>query len=142
MKANWLIWALPAVLAGCGGVGPGSPGETFKAPVAYQEVYRRAVDQADYCLRGVTGYPVTGGIDTAARTSQMVVKGDLGGALTVVDARALDDNSSEVSVKVVGLNIWDAKAAKAMKDAILFGVPGCSNYMPATLTIPPRGIVR
>ncbi len=142
MKANWLIWALPAVLAGCGGVGPGSPGETFKAPVAYQEVYRRAVDQADYCLRGVTGYPVTGGIDTAARTSQMVVKGDLGGALTVVDARALDDNSSEVSVKVVGMNIWDAKAVKAMKDAILFGVPGCSNYMPATLTLPSRAIVK
>lgn len=136
MKAKWLIWALPAVAAGCGSVGSGSPGETFTAPVPYQEVYRRALDQANYCLRGVTGYPVSGGVDTAARTSQVLVKGDLSNTLALVDARALDGNSSEVTVKVAGFNLWDAKAVKAMKGAILFGVPSCTNYMPETLTLP------
>lgn len=136
MKANWLMWALPAILAGCGGIGSGSPGQTFRVPVTYQEVYRRAVDQADFCLRGVTRYPVTGGVDPATRTSQMVVKGDVVGPVAQVDARALDDNSSEVTVKVAGFNIWDAKAVSAMKGAIQFGVPSCTNYMPETLTLP------
>ena len=142
MKANWLLWALPAVLAGCGSVGSGSPGETFRAPVSYQDVYRRAVDQANYCLRGVTGYPVSGGVDTAARTSQVLVKGDLGNSLALVDARALDDNSSEVSVKVAGFNLWDAKAVSAMKGAILFGVPSCTNYMPSTPTLPSAATIK
>lgn len=142
MKAKWLLWTLPAILAGCGGVGPNTPGETFRAPVPYQEVYRRAVDQADYCLRGETEYPVTGGVDTAARTSQMVVKGDLIGLLAQVDARAIDDNSSEVTVKLAGFNIWDAKAGNAMKSAILFGVPSCTNYMPQTLTLPSAATVK
>ena len=111
-------------------------------PVPYQDVYRRAVDQADYCLRSVTEYPVTGGVDTAARTSQMVVKSGLFGILAQVDARAVDDNSSEVTVKVAGFNIWDDKAAKAMKGAILFGVPSCTNYMPETLTLPSAAKVK
>ena len=142
MKAKWLMWALPAILAGCGGVGSGSPGETFRVPVPYQDVYRRAVDQADYCLRSVTEYPVTGGVDTAARTSQMVVKSGLFGILAQVDARAVDDNSSEVTVKVAGFNIWDDKAVSAMKGAILFGVPSCTNYMPQAPLLPSAAIAK
>ena len=142
MKAKWLMWALPAILAGCGSVGSGSPGETFRVPVPYQDVYRRAVAQADYCLRGVTQYPVTGGVDAAARSSQVVVKGDVISTLAQVDARAIDDNSSEVTVRVAGFNIWDAKAVSAMKSAIQFGVPSCTNYMPQTLTLPSAATVK
>ncbi len=142
MKAKWLMWALPAILAGCGGAGSGSPGETFRVPVPYQEVYRRAVDQAEYCLRSIAGYPVTGGVDTAARTSQMLVKGGLLGILAQVDARGLDDNSSEVTVKTAGINIWDVHAVRAMKDAIQFGVPSCSSYMPRTPTLPSAATVK
>ena len=142
MKAKWLMWALPAILAGCGGVGSGSPGETFRVPVPYQDVYRRAVDQADYCLRGVTGYPVTGGVAPAARTSQGGVKGAVISVLAQVDVRAIDDNSSEVTVKVAGFNIWNVKAVSAMKSAIQFGVPSCTDYMPQTLTLPSAAKVK
>ena len=136
MKAKWLMWTLPAILAGCGGMGSGSSGESFKVPLPYDEVYRRAVDQAEYCLRSVTQYPVSGGIDRAARTSQMTVKSGLFGVLTQVDARSIDDNSAEVTVRMAGFSIWDAKAAIAMKGAIEFGVPSCTNYMPRALTLP------
>jgi hypothetical protein len=132
MFSKWLVCLSPLLLAGCMGLDSNSsPKETFTVPVSYEQVYLRARDQAERCWRGETGYPLGGGVNSANRTAQLYVSGDFGsGRMGQVDARALSETSSEVTVTVWGINIWDRAALAAMHEVIEFGVPTCTSYMP------------
>jgi len=125
--------ALLALSACSVGIQPdgSAPAARFEVPVSYQEVHHRAVAQAEQCLRGAAGYPVTGGVDEASRTSQTIVRALLGeGRMAQVDARALSADRSEVTVAMWGRNIWDARAVQAMREAIEFGYVSCWPTMP------------
>ena len=132
MNSKWLLSLLPVLLlAGCIGIdSKSSPKNTFTVDVSFEEVYRRAYAQAEYCWRTDTGYPLGGGINQAAKTSQVYVTGDLGGRLGQVDAIARADQSSEVTITVWGVGAWGPEALLAMKEVVQFGVPTCSSYMP------------
>ncbi len=131
MNSKWLLTLLPLVLMGCMGIdSKSSPTTTFMVDVGFEEVYRRAYEQAERCWRTDTGYPIGGGVNQAAKTSQLYVTGDIGGRLGQVDARATADKSSEVTVTVWGVGAWGPSAMQAMKEVIQFGVPTCTSYMP------------
>jgi len=132
MLSKWLVCLVPVLLAGCMGLDTKtSPKETFNVAVPYDQVYQRATEQAERCWRGETGYPLGGGINPATQTAQLYVTGDLGaGRLGQVDIRALSPASSEVTVTVWGVNIWDRASLQAMHEVIEFGVPTCTSYMP------------
>ena len=132
MRSKWLFTLIPVLLAGCMGLDSNSsPKDTFTVPVSYDQVFLRARDQAERCWRGTTGYPLGGGVNTANQTAQLYVSGDFGtGRMGQVDARALSSTSSEVTVTVWGINIWDRAALAAMHEVIEFGVPTCTSYMP------------
>ncbi len=137
MNAKWLLWLLPMLFAGCMGVSSTSPQQTFTVPVAYQDVYRYAVAQANMCLRGVDKqYPVRVGVDESARTAQVVVAGDFGNRFAQVDIRAVDARTSEVTVMMAGVSEWDWRAVAAMREVVEFGVPTCHSYMPKTPAMP------
>ena len=124
---------MPLLAVGCIGVNSGSsPKETFTLPRAYQEAYRLATLQAQQCWSNDGEFPIKGQLDTATRTAQVAVTGGLGGSrYGQVDIRALDDQNSEITTMVAGINIWDAAAISAMHAALQFGVSTCTNYMPS-----------
>jgi hypothetical protein len=132
MNLKCLLSFLPFfLLAGCGGLdSSSSPKNTFTVDITFDEVYKRAYAQAEYCWRTDTGYPIGGGINQANKTSQLYVTGDLGGRVGQVDARARSEKSSEVTVTVWGIDPWGPQALWAMKEVIQFGVPTCTSYMP------------
>ncbi len=131
MNSKWLLSMLPLVLMGCIGIdSKSSPTNTFTVEVGFEEVYRRAYAQAERCWRTDTGYPIGGGINQAAKTSELYVTGDMGGRLGQVDAAARTEKSSEVTVTVWGVGTWGPEALQAMKEVIQFGVPTCTSYMP------------
>ena len=130
-RLKWLLCLTPFFMAGCMGLDPNtSPRDTFTVEVGYEEVYRRAYEQAQRCWQTDTGYPIGGRIDQATRTAQLYVTGDLGGRLGQVDVSAKSATTSEVTVIVWGVNVWDSAALRAMKEVIQFGVPTCTSYMP------------
>ncbi len=131
MNSKWLLSLLPLVLMGCMGIdSKSSPTNTFTVDVGFEEVYRRAHEQAERCWRTDTGYPIGGGVNQATKTSQLYVTGDIGGRLGQVDARATAAKSSEVTITVWGVGAWGPDALQAMKEVIQFGVPTCTSYMP------------
>ncbi len=131
MKLKWLLLILPVLLTGCLGIdSKSSPTTTFTVDVGVEEVYRRALAQAQYCWQTDTGYPIGGGINLADKTAQLYVTGDLVGRLGQVDASARSDKSSEVTITVWGVGSWGPEALQAMKEVIQFGVPTCTSYMP------------
>ena len=126
-----MLCMLPFLMAGCTGIdSKSSPTNTFMVDVGFEEVYRRAFDQAERCWRTDTGYPIGGGINQANKTSQLYVTGDLGARLGQVDAVARAEKSSEVTITVWGVGTWGPEALQAMKEVIQFGVPTCTSYMP------------
>ena len=130
---KWLAVAIPLLSAGCIGINPGSsPKETFVLPRAYQDAYKIATLQAQQCWGNDGEFPIKGQLDTATRTAQVVATGGLGGSrYGQVEIRALDEQSSEITTTVAGINIWDAAALSAMHAALQFGVSTCTNYMPS-----------
>jgi len=130
---KWLVVLVPLLASGCIGINSGSsPKETFTLPRAYQEVYRLATLQAQQCWSNDGEFPIKGQLDIATRTAQVAVTGGLGGShYGQVDIRALDDQNSEITTAVAGINIWDAAAISAMQSALQFGVSTCTNYMPS-----------
>jgi hypothetical protein len=132
MNSKWLFSLLSILLlAGCMGIdSKSSPKNTFTVNVSFEEVYRRAYEQAERCWRTDTGYPIGGGINQASKTSQLYVTGDLGGRVGQVDAAARSDQSSEVTITVWGVGPWGTEALWAMKEVVQFGVPTCTSYMP------------
>jgi hypothetical protein len=130
---KWLAVLVPMFAMGCIGINPsGSPKETFTLPRAYQDVYKLATLQAQQCWSNDGEFPVKGQLDATARTAQVYVTGGLGGSrYGQVDIRALDDQNSEITTTVSGINMWDVAAISAMQSALQFGVSTCTNYMPS-----------
>jgi len=130
---KWLVVLVSLLASGCIGINSGSsPKETFTLPRAYQEAYRLATLQAQQCWSNDGEFPIKGQLDTATRTAQVAVTGGLGDSrYGQVDIRALDDQNSEITTTVAGINIWGAAAISAMQSALQFGVSTCTNYMPS-----------
>jgi len=130
---KWLAVTVPLLASGCIGINSNSsPKETFTLPRAYQEVYKLATLQAQQCWGNDGEFPIKGQLDSATRTAQVAVTGGLGGSrYGQVDIRALDDQNTEITTTVAGINIWNAAAISAMHAALQFGVSTCTNYMPS-----------
>jgi hypothetical protein len=130
---KWFAALMPLLTVGCIGISSsGSPKETFVLPRAYQEAYKLATLQAQQCWGNDREFPIKGQLDTVTRTAQVAVTGGLGGSrYGQVDIRALDDQNTEITTTVAGINIWDAAAISAMHSALQFGVSTCTNYMPS-----------
>jgi len=107
--------------------------DEFEAPMPVSQVYRRAQEQAELCLRGASGHQVEAELDAAGRSAQVYVRAPFTrNRLVNVDIQALDAGRSRVSVAMWGVNIWDQKALWAMREAVLIGIPTCRSYMPPT----------
>jgi hypothetical protein len=125
-----LVIALP--LTGCAGVDSAkSPRDTYNVEVSYEDAFKRAQEQAEYCLRGDTLYPIVASIDTQARRARVQVLDNFAGSQWArFDIVATGPKSSTIEGAVAGINIWDYAALRAMRAAIEFGVPSCTDYMP------------
>ena len=124
------------LVTGCIGIDTKtSPKETFVLPRAYQELYQLAKLQVQQCWSDDGELPVKGQLDPATRTAQVWVVGGFGGArYGQIDIRALDDKNSEITTYAVDLNIWNRASVAAVREALQFGVPSCSTYMPSART--------
>ena len=131
-KLKWFSIFLPFLLEGCVGIDmKTSPKEVFTLPVAYQDLYQRATLQAQNCWSANNECPIKGELNTASRTAQVSITGELGRSrYGQVDIRGLDDKSSEITVVVSDINIWNIASIAAMREALQFGVSTCSSYMP------------
>ncbi|MBO9357541.1 hypothetical protein GG851_26395 [Bordetella petrii] len=122
-----------AGLAGCvGGISDGSAlTESFTAQSDYRAVYKAARAQAERCLRGSGAYTVHGEVDDAARTALVRVEAPMSGNdVTRVRIAALDERQSKVDIAMWGRNLWNSDAVRAMREAIIYGVPSCVAFMP------------
>jgi len=131
MKVRWFYFAVVTALVGCGGIISSTPKDVYSVPVAYDVAMKSAQAQAEYCLRGVTQYPVIALLDSSAQTAQVkVVDTFVGSVWAQFDIVATGPQSSRVTGSVAGQNIWNYGALRAMHAAIEFGVPSCTDYMP------------
>jgi hypothetical protein len=124
-----------AALSGCTvglGANSASLGGDFDAPVAYQQAYQSAVDQAKLCLLGEGAYHVEGGLDAAAHKGTMRVVANLVDSreMARVEVSPAGENRAKVHVEMWGKSLWDSKAMVAMHDAVYFSSPSCSAYIP------------
>lgn len=112
--------------------GDSSPSRAFSAPVSAQAAYKAALEQANMCLRGADGgYRVVGNFNEAAGSGQVrVVAPVFDGEVAQVDVNGTGAATSDIKVTMWGRGIWNAAASDAMHDAIIFGVPSCTVYMP------------
>ena len=133
---------LAASLSGCAlGITPesGSPSSNFTANVEYQQAWRMADAQAKQCLPGDSAYAVRGGVDSVGRTAQTLVEAPFTrNDIVRVEIKALDASRSEVRIAMWGEGIWNQVAVDAMHDAIVYGVTGCTSYMPHEPVKKPR----
>lgn len=123
---------LITLLAGCGSASFNSAlSTTYISKVNYQDVFERAREQANYCWRTETGYPVVAELNSTNKTAFVAVTGLFGSSrMAELTAREVEGNSTEVKIAVDGVSVWNAGAIRAMKDAVEFGVPSCTSYMP------------
>jgi len=59
----------------------------------------------------------------------MSVSGTL---LAEIELNAIGAEKTNVLISMWGVDIWDQAAIDAMKAAIQFGVPSCTDYFPTT----------
>lgn len=123
-----------AGLAACStGISPGggSPSGSFTVQSDYRAAYQAARAQAERCLQGTGAYKVHGEVDTTGRSALLrVVAPFTGDDVTRVRIAALDERQSKVDVVMWGRGIWNTDAMRAMREAIIYGVPSCVAYMP------------
>ena len=121
-------------LAGCSGIEPGkSPSTQFTVPLTLQDTYDRAMAQTRYCLVTEDRLPTSGGVAANGQSAQIQVLLQLTRAVVAqVDMKALNAQSTQVDVLMWGVNVWDQTAADAMRAAIEYGVPSCTNYFPTS----------
>ncbi|GAB1579507.1 BPTD_2524 family lipoprotein [Bordetella petrii] len=121
-------------LAGCSSgisAGGNSPTDSFTAQSDYREAYRAANAQAERCLRGSGAYQVVGGLDQAGGGASLRVVAPFTGAdVARVRIAALNERQSKVDITMWGRGIWNSDAVRAMREAIIYGVPSCVSYMP------------
>ncbi|CAM3848108.1 lipoprotein [Bordetella pertussis] len=122
-------------LAGCSvGTAPGAGAVSgnYKLQTNYQDAYRYATVQAERCLVGQGGYRVVGELDDNARTGLVrVVAPFFDGEMARVEIGTIDAHSSNVYIGMWGKSIWNTDALRAMREAVVYGVPSCVAYMPA-----------
>lgn len=131
-----------AALSGCAvGLGPDgtSLSGDFDAPVGYRQAYQSALDQAKLCLLGSGAYHVQGGLDPAAHSGHLRVVANLVDSreMARVEVSSAGPDRSRVHVQMWGRSIWDAKAMRAMHDAVYFSSPSCSVYIPPQTGVNP-----
>lgn len=142
-KRAGIVLACAAVLSGCAmGIGSGGAAlsGSFEAPVAYAQAYQSAVDQAKLCLLGSdSAYRIDGRLDAAARSGSFRIVPKMIGTQEVarVDVSADGDARARVHVQMWGRSIWDAKAMRAMHDAVYFNAPSCTAYIPGPTGVDP-----
>lgn len=126
------------VLVGCTGAVVGqTPSAKFEVPVPIQVAYDRALAQTKYCLVTEDEFPVTAKVANDQQTANITVRMSISGTrLADMSMQAVDASKTNVLVNMWGVNVWDQAAVDAMKAAIEFGVPSCTNYFPTT---PPPG---
>jgi len=130
IAAGTIVLALSACSVGIG-AGNDSPTARFQVPVSYQEAYRRAVAQAEECLRGAGNYQVRGSVNEPGGSARMYVQAPVTDARMVqVDVQSLEPRRADVTVTMWGRNIWDERAVRAMRQAIEFGYASCWPSMP------------
>jgi hypothetical protein len=57
-----------------------------------------------------------------------------GTLLADIELASIGADKTNVSISMWGVDVWDQAAINAMKSAIQFGVPSCTDYFP---TAPP-----
>ncbi|ARP95459.1 BPTD_2524 family lipoprotein [Bordetella genomosp. 13] len=135
MAGNWMAAGMAALaLAGCSvGTAPGGGdlSGSFDAAVGLQRAYQASRQQAERCLVGDGGYEVVSNLDQSASRGHLYVRPKLvEGEVARVELSAIDANRTRVQVSMWGKSIWNEGAMRAMHDAVVFGVPSCTTYMP------------
>lgn len=132
--------ALVLGLAGCSlGIAPGSesPARSYKLAVNYQDAYKTAEAQARMCLVGKDAYSVVGNLDTSSRKGVVRVTAPFtDNDIVRVDVSAIDEKNSDVRIAMWGRGTWNGDAVVAMRDAIRFGLPSCTSFMPSDTNDP------
>jgi hypothetical protein len=132
-RSGLLALSTGLLLAGCQGVTPGkSPSVEFVVPISVKSAYSRAVEQSKYCLVTYDRFPLTATLAPDEQSASVRVNMNLTGTLlSDVQIRAQGPSQSQVTVTMWGVDVWDATAVAAMRAAIEFGVPSCTNYFPS-----------
>lgn len=111
--------------------GGGSPSDSFTAQSDYREAYRAATAQAERCLQGSGAYKVRGELDAAGQGALVrVVAPFTGDDVARVRIAAIDARQSKVDIVMWGRGLWNTDAVRAMREAIIYGVPSCVAFMP------------
>lgn len=120
------------VMAGCAGVVVGkTPSTTFDVPISVETAYDRTVAQAKYCLLTKDNFPLTAQISPDRQSANVNVRMSVTGTLLAeIELSALGTEQTKVLISMWGVDIWDQSAIDAMKAAIQFGVPSCTDYFP------------
>lgn len=120
------------VLVGCAGVVVGkTPSTTFDVPISIQTAYDRTIAQAKYCLLTKDNFPLTAQISPDRQSANVIVRMSVTNTLLAeIDLNAISAEKTNVLISMWGVDIWDQAAIGAMKAAIQFGVPSCTDYFP------------
>lgn len=123
------------LVAGCAGVVVGkTPLTTFDVPISIQTAYDRTVAQAKYCLVTKDNFPLTAQMSADQLSASVNVRMSMTGTLLAdIEMYAISAQKTNLSISMWGVNVWDQAAIDAMKAAIEFGVPSCTDYFPAIL---------
>jgi hypothetical protein len=130
------------VIAGCAGVVVGkTPSTTFDVPISIQRAYERTIAQAKYCLVTKDDFPLTAQISADQQSASVDVRMSMTGTLLAdIELTSVSAEKTNVSISMWGVSGWDQAAINAMKAAIQFGVPSCTDYFPTVS--PPKGTRR
>lgn len=139
LKAFFMASVISVIL-GCSGAVPGqSPTLEFRTAYPLEVAFQRAMAQAKYCWSTDANLPILGSVAINGKSAEVRAMGEFGRrAFGRVDIEAIDDKSSFVRVAVIGVDAWDNTSLYAMKAAIDYGVPSCTNYFPSDATPPKK----
>jgi hypothetical protein len=127
------------LVAGCSvGIkddGQGALKTSFKAPVNYQEAYRRADTYARHCRTSNSMWKGSFNVDgdVFTDTKKGVVRINMPNAGRDLERIEIEDSmgQSNVSVTAWGVGLWDDREIAAAKASIMTGVPVCRKDMPS-----------
>src|SRR5690606_40484501 len=98
---------------------------------SYRDASPGATAQARRCLQSTGAYTVHGQMDDTARTALVRVEAPFtGDDVTRVQIAATGERQSKVDIAMWGRGIWNEDAVRAMREAIIYGLPSCVAYMP------------
>jgi hypothetical protein len=122
--------------------GAQTPQGTYDLPVNYRSAYQSALQQARACLLANDYYKTASVLNDSTRTGVVRVLSPFSdNDFARVDINAIDDQHSRVHIVMWGERIWNANAVVAMRDAIRFGVPSCTSYMPNDQDTPAKSVL-